>query len=140
MSEPGIRGVVLAHGTMAVGLVDAVRAITGVPDGVLVPVGNAGLSPQVLADRVAEAVGGRPSIVFTDLPSGSCGFAARLLARNVRGVAVVCGVNLPMLLDFVMHREMPRDELLERVVSKARAAIHSVSTPAPQNGDPAVQG
>lgn len=140
MNEPGIHGVVLAHGTMAVGLVDAVRAITGVPADVLIPVSNGGLSPQVLADRVAEAVGGRPSIVFTDLPSGSCGFAARLLARNVQDIAVVCGVNLPMLLDFVMHRELAREELLERLVSKARASIHSVTAPAPKHGDPAVQG
>jgi len=140
MSDPQVRGVVLAHGDMAVGLVDAVQSIAGIEDGVLVAITNRGMSPQSLADQVRGAVGSGPAIVFTDLPSGSCGFAARLLCRNETGLTVICGVNLPMLLDFVMHREMPREELVERIVAKARASIHAVNATAPRHGNPAVQG
>jgi PTS system N-acetylgalactosamine-specific IIA component len=41
-------------------------------------------------------------VVFTDLPAGSCTIAARRIARESSGLAVVCGANLPMLLSFVM--------------------------------------
>lgn len=140
MSDGGVRGVVVAHGAMAVGLVDAVRAIAGISEDVLVPVSNRGLAPQAIADAVRDATGGRPSIVFTDLPSGSCGSAARMLIRDTTGVAVVCGVNLAMLLDFVTHREMNVADLLDRLVMKARDSIQSVPAPAPRHGDPAVQG
>jgi mannose/fructose-specific phosphotransferase system component IIA len=130
MSDAFVRGVVVAHGEMASGLVDAVRSIAGVNEDVLIAVSNRGLSPQALADAVRAATDGRPSVVFTDLPAGSCGSAARMLSRNTSGIAVVCGVNLPMLLDFVTHRELPLAELLDRIVTKARDAIHSVSVPA----------
>jgi mannose/fructose-specific phosphotransferase system component IIA len=140
MSNSGVRGIVVAHGAMATGLVDAVRSIADIEDDVLIPVSNRGLSPQALADSVREATGGATAIVFTDLPSGSCGFAARMLIRNTSGVAVVCGVNLAMLLDFVTNRDMDIDPLLERLVSRARASIQSVPVPAPRHGDPAVQG
>lgn len=140
MSDTGLRGIVVAHGAMATGLVDAVQAIAGIGDDVLIAVSNRGLSPQALAENVREATGGATSIVFTDLPSGSCGSAARMLIRNTSGVAVVCGVNLAMLLDFVTHRDMAIDALLERLVSRARDSIQSVSAPAPRHGDPAVQG
>lgn len=138
MSDAGLRGVVVAHGEMARGLVDAVRSITGVSEEDLVAVSNRGLAPDALIERVREATGARPSVVFTDLPSGSCGSAARILTRNATGVAVVCGVNLPMLLDFVMHRDMSLEALIDRLVSKARAAIQSVSPP-PGHGDPPAQ-
>ena len=140
MSNSGVRGIVVAHGAMATGLVDAVRSIADIEDDVLIPVSNRGLSPQALADSVRDATGGAPSIVFTDLPSGSCGSAARMLIRNTSGVAVVCGVNLAMLLDFVTHRDMAVDALLDRLVSRARESIQSVPAPARRHGDPAVQG
>ena len=129
MSDAGpVRGVLVAHGTMASGLVDAVRHITGTGPDTLVPVSNSGLAPDVLAEHVRDAAGQGPNIIFTDLPSGSCGFAARLLARDRPDSVVVCGVNLPMLLDFVTHRDLPLSELVPRLLSRGRASI--VSAPA----------
>ena len=139
MSEGGLRGIVLAHGDMARGMVDAVRAIGGIDEDVLVPMSNRGLSPQSLAEQVRVLSAGRPTIVFADLPGGSCGFAARLLSRSVPGITVICGVNLPMLLDYVTHREMALEPLVERLVTKAKASIQSVTTPVRTDGDPAVQ-
>lgn len=139
MSEaPLVRGIVVAHGEMAVGLSDAVRNITGVGPEALVPLSNRGLAPAALAQAIQAQAGTGPTILFTDLPSGSCGVAARMLARGSRGMVVICGVNLPMLLDFVTHRQLPITELVDRLVARGRSAISS-SEPTPEpHGDPAV--
>jgi mannose/fructose-specific phosphotransferase system component IIA len=48
---------------------------------------------------------------------------ARRLTIDRPETAVVCGVNLPMLLDFVFHRDLPLPELVDRLVSKGKASI-----------------
>jgi mannose/fructose-specific phosphotransferase system component IIA len=124
MSKPAVRGVVLAHGAMAQGMIDAVRHIAGVSGDFLVPVSNKGVGPDALAQEVAEAAGSGETIVFTDLQSGSCGFAARRSVHANPNLVVVCGVNLPMLLEFVMRREqMPLEELVPFLLKKGRAGI-----------------
>ncbi len=123
MSESGARGVVVGHGAMAAGLVDAVRRIAGVGDDVLAAVSNEGKGPDALKDELAKMVGEGPVVVFTDLHAGSCAMAARVACRTGRENAVVCGVNLPMLLDFVFHRDMPLPQLVDKLVTQGRAAI-----------------
>jgi mannose/fructose-specific phosphotransferase system component IIA len=118
-----VRGVLLSHGAMAAGMVDAVRHITGADEEALVPLSNRGMSPESLAAEVTRLLGGAPGIVFTDLPSGSCGFVARRLAQGTPGIVVVSGVNLPMLIDFAMNRTVPMKELVPRLLNRGRAAI-----------------
>lgn len=118
-----MRGIIVAHGDMAQGLVTAVRHITGVAEDVLVPISNRECSPDELAARIATALEGGPAIVFTDLQTGSCGFAARRLTRDRSDTAVIGGVNLPLLVDFVMNRGMEPRALAERLVEKGRASI-----------------
>jgi mannose PTS system EIIA component len=123
MSDVAVRGVLLGHGDMPHGMVDAVRHITGAEPDALVPVSNRGMSPESLAEEVLRLVGEGPAIVFTDLPSGSCGFVARRLTQAVPQLAVVSGVNLPVLVDFVMNRNLPLHELVPRVLAKGRASM-----------------
>jgi mannose/fructose-specific phosphotransferase system component IIA len=123
MSEREVRGVLLGHGDMPRGMVDAVRHITGCDDDALTPISNRGMSPESLAEEVQRLIGSGPAIVFTDLPSGSCGFVARRLAQSTADLAVVSGVNLPVLVDFVMNRNLPLDELVPRVLARGRASM-----------------
>lgn len=123
-----VRGVVLAHGSLADGLIDAVDRIIGLEDGALIAVSNLGLSPERLAEEVRARLVDAPTILFTDLPSGSCTFAARWLRREEPGLVVISGVNLPLLLDFVMHRHQPLEALVPRLLEKGRAAIDSTPT------------
>jgi mannose/fructose-specific phosphotransferase system component IIA len=124
MSErPSARGIVVGHGDMPRGLVDAVRHIAGGAADALVAISNEGKGPQELASEVDRAAGSAPSVVFADLRAGSCGMAAAYSCRNLDRRAVVCGVNLPMLLDFVFHRDLPLDELVERLIEKGRESI-----------------
>ncbi|MEX0892887.1 MAG: hypothetical protein WEB88_12040 [Gemmatimonadota bacterium] len=139
MSEPRPRvGVLLAHGDMAAGIVDAVRAITGVDEDVLFPLSNRGKNPESLAQAVRELVAGRPALLFTDLQSGSCGIAARRLAHELPELLVISGVNLPVLLEFVLHREKSLEELVPRLLDKGRAGIGCSPTNMKAHGSPAV--
>ncbi len=130
MSESGpVRGIVVAHGAMAEGMVDAVRRIAGGGADALSPLSNDGTNPAELKALIDEAAGDGPVLVFADLHSGSCGLAALSTCRDCGNRAVVCGVNLPILLDFVFHRDMALDDLVERLLDKGRDGIR----PFPQN-------
>jgi len=134
------RGVVVAHDGVAGALVRAVEHISGVR-GALVAVSNEACAPEELRSRVAGAVSASEGavLIFVDLSSGSCAFAGRQVLRGHPDVAVVTGVNLPMLLDFVFHREMELAALAERVAAKGRTAaqVH-LSEPQGDDADRAV--
>jgi len=121
-SSGALRGVVVAHGSVAEALVGAAEEISGIR-GALSPVSNADAGRDELERRVIEAVGDRSAIIFVDLPSGSCLFAAmrRLAARP--DIRVVTGVNLGMLIDFLLHRERPVEEVVQRAVETGARAI-----------------
>ena len=137
MSDP-VRGVVLAHAQLADGLVSSVRAISGI-EGALVPLTNEGCGPEALQRRLGEALEGEgPAIVFTDMGSGSCAFAARRIALERPGTGIVTGVNLPVLLDFVFHRELPLPELVDRLVEKGRGGITGAHREAAAHADRAL--
>lgn len=122
-------GVVVAHGGMAQGMVDAVERIAGLEPGILIPVSNNGRGPDELRDAILAVVGEGPAVVFTDLGAGSCTLAARVGCREKAAVCVVTGVNLPMLLDFVFHRDLPFDELVPRLQERGRAGVQILSAP-----------
>jgi PTS system N-acetylgalactosamine-specific IIA component len=63
------------------------------------------------------------SVVFTDLQAGSCSMAARRALRELPGAMLIAGVNLPMLLDFVLADNVPPEEAARHAVERGRAAI-----------------
>jgi mannose/fructose-specific phosphotransferase system component IIA len=140
MSEAAVRGLIIAHSSLAQGLVSAVRQISGADEQALQPLSNEGRGPEGLVDAVEKAVGDAPAILFTDLGSGSCAFAARRVALQRPSTAVVCGANLAVLLDFVFHREMPLPELVDRLVEKGRSGITGTCTEEDVDADRAVSG
>lgn len=125
MSE-SIRGVVVTHAALGRALIEAVDRIVGLEEGVLVALSNEGLGPAEIRERLAELAGTGPAILFTDLREGSCGMAAQHLCLQHADQVLVTGVNLPMLLDFALNRHRPLDELVDRVLTRARDAIQRV--------------
>jgi mannose/fructose-specific phosphotransferase system component IIA len=123
---PLVEGIVLAHGAMADGLVDAVARISGVVEGALTAISNDGKSPETLQSDLENLLGRGPVIIFTDLPNGSCAVTARICCRQGGEEAVITGVNLPILLDFVFHRDLPLEELVARLLEKGRESLKSV--------------
>ncbi len=123
-----VRGVLLSHGKLAEGMVDAVRRITGLEEDILVPMSNEGQNPQGLADQVDALVGGEPVVVFTDLGTGSCALTAQLTCRDNGRRAVLFGMNLPMLLEFVFHRELPLSQLVPRLLAKGKEGVRTADS------------
>ena len=128
MTNSRVRGVVVAHAELAHALVSAVEAITGV-SGALHAVSNESLGPDELAEAIGEAAGGAEAILFVDLAGGSCGLASLRHVRASGGGAWITGVNLPMLLDFVFHREMPLEALVPRLLRKGQAGQRAHPSP-----------
>ena len=126
MSE--VRGIVVSHGEMAAGIVDAVRQITGIEEEALQSLSNRGLSPDALIEQLrAKLTPGVDTILFTDLQSGSCAVAARRLIQQLPGSAVISGANLPLLLEFAMNRSLPLEQLVDKLVERGRSSIMSAT-------------
>ena len=125
-----VRDVLLSHGRLAVGMVDAVGKITGLNEGVLTSMSNEGQNFHGPADQVDALVGSGPVVVFTDLRSGSCALTAQLTGRGNGKRAVVFGMNLPMLLEFVFHRELPLSQLVPRLLQKGKEGVKTAEPPA----------
>jgi mannose/fructose-specific phosphotransferase system component IIA len=121
MSE--LHGVIVSHAAVAQALAAAVTAITGI-EGALTAVSNDGCGTEALGERLREAVGKGPAVLFVDLPGGSCfTSSARYARQGGAEIAVVTGVNLAMLLDFVFHRDIPPAEAARRAVDAGAKAI-----------------
>ncbi|HET7023818.1 MAG TPA: hypothetical protein VFI39_01265 [Gemmatimonadales bacterium] len=121
MSE-AVRGVVAAHGALAEALVRAAESISGVT-GALRAVSNEDCDRGRLEARLADAIGPGPAVVFVDLPSGSCHFAALHRYHEDPRIRVVTGVNLAMLVDFVFHRELALDDAVAKAMAAGTRAI-----------------
>lgn len=117
-----VRGIVVAHADLAAALVRTVERISGI-EGALEPVSNDGLGAEALRDRLRREGGEGPLVIFVDLASGSCGMAGLGMAKGRADVAVLTGANVPMLLDFVFNRDRPLDELVARMLDRARSGI-----------------
>lgn len=120
-----LRAVIVTHAEVGAALVHAIREIAGDTEGV-VAVTNAGCGTDELGKRILAAVGAAPAVVFVDLPGGSCFQAAARHLRSRADVAVVAGVNLAMLLDFIYHRDIPAAEAAARAVEAGSRAIRLV--------------
>ena len=120
MSE--LRGIIVSHAAVAQAMVAAVRAITGI-DNALTAVSNEGCGTEQLAERLRDAVGEGPAMIFVDLPGGSCMTSSTRYAKQHAEIAVVTGVNLAMLLDFVFHRNISPEEAARRAVDAGAKAI-----------------
>jgi mannose/fructose-specific phosphotransferase system component IIA len=121
MSEP-LRGVIVSHAAIAQALVSAVTAIAGI-EGALVPVSNEGCDNDALGERLRQAAGSQPAVLFVDLPGGSCLTNSIRYAKQHADIAVVTGVNLAMLLDFVFHRDVTPAEAARRAADAGAKAI-----------------
>ncbi|HET9066690.1 MAG TPA: hypothetical protein VFN22_12790 [Gemmatimonadales bacterium] len=118
----GITGVVVGHANLAAALLAAVEQIAG-PEHGLRAISNTDCDRGTLETRILDAVAGHPAIIFIDMPSGSCLFAAMRRLEEMPGVRLITGVNLAMLLEFVFRRDGSVDEVAAEVTEAGRRAV-----------------
>lgn len=121
-----IRGIIVGHGTFARDLLKAAEDIIG-KQPLIDVISNAGLSGARLREKIEEVISTddkRETIVFVDLPGGSCTISCYGLLQNMSDLNVICGVNLPILLEFFMLREKhPAHELVPILITKGKENI-----------------
>lgn len=117
------RAVVAGHATFAQGLIAAVDRIAGLGHQ-FVPVSNTGLAPAAIDAAIREALAASgATVVFTDLPAGSCTMTVRRMTKLEPGITLVTGVTLPTLLAFAMGASV------EEAVAKGREALAALEPP-----------
>jgi PTS system mannose-specific IIA component len=125
--ESHVIGIVLiSHGPLAEGLKQAAEMIVG-PQERLRAVGmEPGMDLTSLRREIARAVAavgpGGEALVLIDILGGTPANAGSQLVGE--GIPVICGVNLPMLLELLTQREnAPRDELTAMALQAAKEGI-----------------
>ncbi|HET9424906.1 MAG TPA: hypothetical protein VFO55_05995 [Gemmatimonadaceae bacterium] len=117
------RAIVIGHGDFAKGMVSAVDRITG-QGSALLALSVQDRSLVQIESWLRENLGETAAqVVFTDLQAGSASMAARKALRDLPGVVLVVGANLPMLLDFVLSASTSPVEAATHAAERGRAAI-----------------
>lgn len=120
---PAVRAIIAAHGSFAAGIVSAVDQITG-RGSVLRPISNSGLCLDDIQGTLAETLDETGAkVIFTDLPAGSCTMAVRRLLRSRPDVALITGINLTLLLDFVMQDDVDAVAAARTALDRGRASM-----------------
>jgi PTS system mannose-specific IIA component len=118
--------VLVAHGALASGLKDAAEMIVG-PQERFRAIGMDAAADldqlrHIIEAAAAEVGSDGGLLVLADLMGGSPANASAALA--LQGVPVICGVNLPMLLEVLIQREqVPLQQLVQIAVGAALQGI-----------------
>lgn len=101
----------------------------------LVAISGAGRSAAEIEELIRTTLVERSiRVIFTDLQAGSCSMAARRLMRGVDDAVLVCGANLPALLDFVMAEGLSPQDAATRALERGRGSMMLITPPAAAPG------
>ncbi len=121
--------VVLTHGDLCFGLKNTLEGMMGKQEG-FSAVSNLGAGKDQICSRLKKTINRSEFkegvLIFVDLSGSSCWQIARNIASQDRNVAVLTGVNLPMLVKFFSKREMlPFEKLVSTVKQEGEKGIKS---------------
>lgn len=124
--------VLVTHGEMAEGLLDAARMIVGEKEAMLPVQLREEDDVEGLMARVEKAIkgvdSGQGTLVLVDLPGASPFNASARIAMQADSINVVTGVNLPMLVEMLVQREgSSLDELTKLSKSAGTGGIKDLT-------------
>ncbi|KPJ74050.1 hypothetical protein AMJ52_02065 [candidate division TA06 bacterium DG_78] len=121
-----VRGIIIGHGDFARAMLTTAEQIVGKQPDVKV-ITNIGLSGEVLREKIEQMLdqsGKQDTIIFVDLPGGSCTISCYHLLKKAKSLNIICGVNLPIILEFFMLRNKhTASELVPILLKKGRENI-----------------
>ena len=124
--------VIVSHGAMANGMLDAARMIVGAHEGLLAVSLEEMEDVEGLIEKIAAAVEkvdtGEGVLVLVDV-FGASPFNARARLTLTRDkMDVITGMNLPMLLELAIHRQgSSLDELVKIALEAGSSSIKTLS-------------
>jgi PTS system mannose-specific IIA component len=121
--------VILTHGDLCFGLKNTLEGMMGKQEGFLV-ISNLGLGKDQLSSKLKKAITDERFkegvVIFVDLFGSSCWQISKDIASQNKNVAVVTGVNLPMLVKFFGKREtLSFEKLVSLVKEEGEKGIRS---------------
>ena len=121
--------VILTHGDLCFGLKNTLEQMMGKQEGLLA-ISNLGVGNDQIGSKLRKIVNEdrfkEGMVIFVDLFGSSCWQISRMVASEDRNVAVLSGVNLPMLVKFFSKREaLPFEELVSSVQEGGERGIRS---------------
>jgi PTS system mannose-specific IIA component len=125
--------VIVSHGDMADGLVDAARMIAGEQEGIATVSLREMDAVEELVEWVAAAIqkvdSGDGVVILVDLFGGTpFNASARLAMQGDHRIELVSGVNLPMLVELAVQRETKGlEQLLDIALQEGTSGIRSLS-------------
>lgn len=124
--------IIVTHGNLASGLVDAARMIVGETDqletiGLMETEDIDGLMARI-KEAISKVDSGEGTLILVDLPGASPFNASARIAMQAETVRVVTGVNLPMLAELLVMREgSSLDELAAKALEAGKAGVMTLS-------------
>jgi mannose/fructose-specific phosphotransferase system component IIA len=117
------RAVIVTHGNLGAALMEVVSQTLG-PQSDVEIITNEGRALDQITRDVEARLTGAPVLLFVDSCGGSPFVACKCLCAQRENVAIISGVNLPMLISFFTKRhQYPFDELRHIVESDGHRGI-----------------
>jgi PTS system mannose-specific IIA component len=130
--------IIFTHADLGTGLKNAVEGMMGKQEAFSV-LSNAGMGREemiaALRKEITEKDYSDGMVVFVDMAGGSCWSMAKKIRSTLQDeirsklnqlpqIAIICGVNLPMLVKFFsLRNEMPLDRLVPLIRQEGEKGI-----------------
>jgi PTS system mannose-specific IIA component len=124
--------IVVSHGSMAEGMLDAARMIVGEMEGIVTVSLHEEDAVENLMERISSAIGevdsGDGVLILVDVFGASPFNASSRLTMVRDKIEVISGVNLPMLLELaIQHADEGLDTLVQTALDVGATSIRTLS-------------
>jgi mannose/fructose-specific phosphotransferase system component IIA len=121
-----VRGIILGHSNFAKSIFETAEKIVG-PQPFIDFISNDGLSRDSLNEKIKSVIESNKkleTLLFVDLPGGSCTMSCLKLMEDYPNLKILCGINLPILLEFfLLRKKFSAEELIPILIKKGKDNI-----------------